>query len=792
MLWHGARNPKVNVDVHLLETPMSIFSATVLGTPRIGPQRELKFAIERYWRGEHSEAELRSVATELRAHTWAQLVDAGLDSIPTNVFSLYDQMLDTTVLVGALPQRYLAAAETDLDRYFAAARGTAAVPPLEMTKWFDTNYHYLVPEFSAETHFTLHPEALLEDLHAAQAAGIPARPVIIGPFTYLRLAKEADRAATPGLGGALSRLHDLLPVYEELLQLLAAEGVEWVQLDEPSAVTTLSSAELELLGKVYDRLGGLAQRPQILVATYFGDTKDALPVLAGTPIDGLALDFVAGDLPPQDIPGLSEKLLVAGVVDGRNVWATAIDGAVEQLVRASERAAHVAVSTSCSLLHVPYTLAGEDLPTIEERAASGTDGLCREWLAFGTEKVAEISLLAQIQRGEKDPNAPEVQTARDITAHRRGSAVTNNPTLRKRIAALTYADYHRPDYAERAALQRDELNLPLLPTTTIGSFPQTAEIRSARQRFVRGELTEEQYDEAMRREIQDVIKLQEDLDIDVLVHGEPERNDMVQYFAEQLEGYWASRNGWVQSYGTRCVRPPVVYGDVQRPSAMSVTWSAYAASLTDRPMKGMLTGPITMLSWSFVRDDQALEATAVQVALAIRDECVDLENAGIRIIQVDEPALRELLPLRDEDKAHYAEWAAAAFRLATAGVAPATQIHTHMCYSEFGEMVGVIGELDADVTSVESARSQMEIVSDLEEHGYRQAIGPGVYDIHSPRVPHVEEISAALQLALKAVPAERLWVNPDCGLKTRRAEECVPSLEAMVTATKNLRAQLAQ
>lgn len=790
MLWHGARNPKVNVDVHLLETSMSIFTATVLGTPRIGPHRELKFAIERYWRGESSEEELQSVATELRASTWEQLSDAGLDSIPTNVFSLYDQMLDTTVLVGALPQRYLDAAETDLDRYFAAARGTAVVPPLEMTKWFDTNYHYLVPEFSADTHFTLHPEVVLEDLHAAQAAGVPARPVIIGPFTYLRLAKEADRTATSDLSGALSRMEDLLPVYEELLEVLATEGVEWVQLDEPSAVTTLSSGELALLGKVYDRLGGLTQRPQILVATYFGDTKDALPVLAKTSIDGVALDFVSGELPPHDIPGLSDKLLVAGVVDGRNVWATAIDGAVEQLVRASERADHVAVSTSCSLLHVPYTLEGEDLPTIEERAAAGTDGLYREWLAFGAEKIAEVSLLAQIQRGEKDPNAPEVQAARDITAHRRGSAVTNNPALRKRIAALTDSDYHRPDYAERAAVQRNELNLPLLPTTTIGSFPQTAEIRAARQRFVRGELTEEQYDAAMRQEIQNVIKLQEDLDIDVLVHGEPERNDMVQYFAEQLEGYWASRNGWVQSYGTRCVRPPVVYGDVQRPTAMSVEWSAYAASLTDRPMKGMLTGPITMLAWSFVRDDQALEATAVQVALAIRDECADLENAGIRIIQVDEPALRELLPLRDEDKPHYAQWAAAAFRLATAGVAPSTQIHTHMCYSEFGEMVGVIGELDADVTSVESARSQMEIVSDLEEHGYRQAIGPGVYDIHSPRVPQVDEISAALQLALKAVPAERLWVNPDCGLKTRRAEECVPSLEAMVTATKSLRAQL--
>ena len=766
---------------------MSTFSTTVLGTPRIGPNRELKFATEKYWRGEISAAELQKVRSDLRADSWGRLQDAGLDSIPTNVFSFYDQMLDTTVLVGALPQRYIDAGENPFDQYFAAARGTAELPPQEMTKWFDTNYHYLVPELTADIEFSLDPTELLADLDAAQKANIKARPVVIGPFTYLKLSKMAEGEET---ANPLDLIDKLVPVYEGLLELLAHEGVEWVQLDEPSAVTTLSEAEQKILNEVYTKLSALQNRPQILVATYFGDVAANLAALTTTTIEGIALDLVSGELPDVDTPGLTEKLLVAGVVDGRNVWATAIDGAVELLSRCDERAAQVAVSSSCSLLHVPYSLEPENLPTIAERNEDGSEGLCKEWLAFGAEKLAEIALLSKVHNGSVDPNGPEVVAARDVISHRRESSVTNDSVVRDRIASLTEGDYQRVAYEDRVAAQED-LNLPLFPTTTIGSFPQTAQIRAARQKLRKGEITADEYKTAMRDEVAHVIKNQEDLGIDVLVHGEPERNDMVQYFAEQLVGYWASEHGWVQSYGTRCVRPPVLFGDVSRPEPMSVEWTTYAAGLTDKLVKGMLTGPLTMLSWSFVRDDQSLEDTAKQVALAIRDECADLEAAGIRVIQVDEPALREMLPLRDEDKADYAHWAVAAFRLSTSGVKPETQIHTHMCYSEFGEMVGVIGDLDADVTSVESARSQMEIVEDLEKHGYHQGIGPGVYDIHSPRIPSVEEMVNALRLALGAVPAERLWVNPDCGLKTRRAEECYPSLENMVAAARTLRESVA-
>lgn len=766
---------------------MSTFSTTVLGTPRIGPNRELKFATEKYWRGEISAAELQKVRSDLRADSWGRLQDAGLDSIPTNVFSFYDQMLDTTVLVGALPQRYIDAGENPFDQYFAAARGTAELPPQEMTKWFDTNYHYLVPELTADIEFSLDPTELLADLDAAQKANIKARPVVIGPFTYLKLSKMAEGEET---ANPLDLIDKLVPVYEGLLELLAHEGVEWVQLDEPSAVTTLSEAEQKILNEVYTKLSALQNRPQILVATYFGDVAANLAALTTTTIEGIALDLVSGELPDVDTPGLTEKLLVAGVVDGRNVWATAIDGAVELLSRCDERAAQVAVSSSCSLLHVPYSLEPENLPTIAERNEDGSEGLCKEWLAFGAEKLAEIALLSKVHNGSVDPNGPEVVAARDVISHRRESSVTNDSVVRDRNASLTEGDYQRVAYEDRVAAQED-LNLPLFPTTTIGSFPQTAQIRAARQKLRKGEITADEYKTAMQDEVAHVIKNQEDLGIDVLVHGEPERNDMVQYFAEQLVGYWASEHGWVQSYGTRCVRPPVLFGDVSRPEPMSVEWTTYAAGLTDKLVKGMLTGPLTMLSWSFVRDDQSLEDTAKQVALAIRDECADLEAAGIRVIQVDEPALREMLPLRDEDKADYAHWAVAAFRLSTSGVKPETQIHTHMCYSEFGEMVGVIGDLDADVTSVESARSQMEIVEDLEKHGYHQGIGPGVYDIHSPRIPSVEEMVNALRLALGAVPAERLWVNPDCGLKTRRAEECYPSLENMVAAARTLRESVA-
>ena len=750
------------------------FTATVTGSPRIGPKRELKRATESYWKGKTSRSELEKVAATIRRDTWSQLTAAGLDSVPINTFSYYDQMLDTAVLLGALPERVQGVSD-DLDRYFAAARGNGDVVPLEMTKWFDTNYHYIVPEIGPDTEFTLHPEKVLSELKEARELGVPARPVVIGPVTFLMLSKAVD-----GAGAPIERLDDVVPLYGELLGHLADQGVQWVQIDEPVLVTDISDDAPALAERVYNALGALENRPAIHVATYFGDPGQSLPALARTPVEAIGVDLVYGpDTAVASVTELADKTLVAGIVDGRNIWRTDLQAALSKLASLLGSVGSLAVSTSCSTLHVPYSLYPE----------TDLDDALRSWLAFGAEKVHEVATLAKALKDGRDAVADEIAQSNAAVASRAKDPRLNNAEIRARLDSIAKSDgTERGPADQRRAAQVERLHLPPLPTTTIGSFPQTTEIRKARAALVAGEIDEAEYTKRMRSEIADVIKLQEELGLDVLVHGEPERNDMVQYFAEQLDGFFATKLGWVQSYGTRCVRPPVLYGDVIRQHPMTVEWAKYAQSLTDKPVKGMLTGPVTILAWSFVRDDQPLADTANQVALAIRDETVDLQEAGIAVIQVDEPALRELLPLRNSEKQAYLDWAVGAFRLATSGVADSTQIHTHLCYSEFGEVIGAIADLDADVTSLEAARSRMEVLDDLNSIGFSNSVGPGVYDIHSPRVPSTDEISTSLERALKAVPAERLWVNPDCGLKTRNPEEVIASLTNLVEATKKVRA----
>ncbi|CPW92176.1 5-methyltetrahydropteroyltriglutamate--homocysteine S-methyltransferase [Mycobacteroides abscessus] len=747
--------------------------ATTLGSARIGPRRELKRATESYWAGRISRAELEDVAAGLRRDNWTALAAAGLDSVPVNTFSYYDQVLDTAVLLGALPPRVAGIAD-DLDRYFAAARGNADVTPLEMTKWFDTNYHYLVPEIGPDTQFTLNPAKLFGELKEAQALDVPARPVVVGPITFLALSKSVDGASAP-----IERLDEVGALYEQLLVQLAEAGVGWVQIDEPVLVTDILPNGPELAERVYGRLGTVADRPAILVASYFGELGAALPALARTPIEAIAVDLVYGSASAvASVPELAGKTLVAGVVDGRNIWRTNLQSALGTLASLLGSAESVAVSTSCSTLHVPYSLEPE----------TELDDQLRSWLAFADEKVKEVVVLARALDEGRDAVAAEIAASNAAAESRRTDPRLNNGQIRTRLDAVLADGVSRGDAAERRRRQDERLRLPALPTTTIGSFPQTVEIRKARQALTRGEIDDVEYVRQMRAEVADVIALQEKLGLDVLVHGEPERNDMVQYFAEQLDGFFATQNGWVQSYGSRCVRPPILYGDVARRKPMTVEWATYAQSLTQKHVKGMLTGPVTILAWSFVRDDQPLGDTANQIALAIRDETVDLQNAGIAIIQVDEPALRELLPLRNSEKQAYLDWAVGAFRLSTSGVSDATQIHTHLCYSEFGEVIGAIADLDADVTSIEAARSHMEVLDDLNAIGFSNSVGPGVYDIHSPRVPSTEEMATSLREALKAVPAQRLWVNPDCGLKTRKVDEVTSSLANLVAAAASVRA----
>ncbi|MFF7404053.1 5-methyltetrahydropteroyltriglutamate--homocysteine S-methyltransferase [Streptomyces murinus] len=759
--------------------------ATVYGYPRQGANRELKKAVEGYWKGRVTATELRATAAELRRATWRRLAETGLREVPTGDFSYYDHVLDATVMVGAIPGRHRAAVAADpLDGYFAMARGTQEVAPLEMTKWFDTNYHYLVPELGPDTVFTADSAKQVAELTEALALGLSARPVLVGPVTYLLLAKPAP--GVPADFEPLTLLDRLLPVYAEILADLRAAGADWAQLDEPALVQDRTPAELNAAARAYRDLGALTDRPKLLVASYFDRLGEALPVLAKAPVEGLALDFTEAAAQNLDalaaVGGLPGKRLVAGVVNGRNIWVNDLAKSLATLGTLLGLADRVDVSASCSLLHIPLDAAAE----------RDIDPQILRWLAFAEQKTAEIATLAKGLTLGTDAIAAELSANRADLASRAGSPLTHDPAVRARAAAVTEADARRSQpYAERTAAQRARLGLPLLPTTTIGSFPQTGELRTARADLRAGRIDTAGYEERIKAEIREVIGFQEKAGLDVLVHGEAERNDMVQYFAEQLTGYLATRHGWVQSYGTRYVRPPILAGDISRPGPMTVRWTSYAQSLTDRPVKGMLTGPVTMLAWSFVRDDQPLGDTARQVALALRDEVNDLELAGTSVIQVDEPALRETLPLRAADRPGYLDWATEAFRLSTCGVRPDTQIHTHMCYAEFGDIVRAIDDLDADVISLEAARSHMQVARELAAHGYPREAGPGVYDIHSPRVPSAEEAAGLLRTGLGAIPAERLWVNPDCGLKTRGWPETRESLENLVTAARTVREELA-
>ena len=757
-----------------------------LGFPRIGRDRELKKALEAYWKGELDEAGLRTVGRELRAAHWQLQKDAGIELLPVGDFAWYDQVLTHSLMFGVIPERFHAhGGQPTLDTLFGMARGVSkntccgGAHAQELTKWFDTNYHYLVPEFTADQQFALSWEQLFEEVEEGKALGHPLKPVLIGPLTYLWLGKCKGQAFDK-----LDLLERLLPVYGEILQRLAAQGIDWVQIDEPILALDLPQAWKNAFERGYNLLQ--KEPGKKLIATYFAGLEDNLGLAAGLPVDGLHIDLVRA---PEQFPAILDRLpaykvLSLGVVNGRNVWRTDLDQALAVLREAQERlGSRLWVAPSCSLLHSPVDLNREDK----------LDAELKSWLAFAVQKCAEVALLA---RALNQPDAPEVSQAlahsRAVQASRAASSRIHKPAVQARLAAITAADSQRQSpFAERIEQQRARLNLPLFPTTTIGSFPQTSAIRLARQSFKAGKLTAAEYTEAMHAEIRHAVTVQEQLGLDVLVHGEAERNDMVEYFAEQLDGYAFTRFGWVQSYGSRCVKPAIIYGDLSRPQAMTVAWIEYAQRCTDKLMKGMLTGPVTMLMWSFPRDDIPREQQARQLALAIRDEVVDLEAAGIRIIQIDEAAFREGLPLRKAGWQHYLDWATEAFRLCASGVRDETQIHTHMCYSEFNDVIESIAAMDADVITIETSRSDMELLEAFERFDYPNEIGPGVYDIHSPRVPDSSEMVRLLKKAAQRVPAERLWVNPDCGLKTRGWAETEAALVNMVAAARQLRAELA-
>ncbi|HCS60566.1 MAG TPA: 5-methyltetrahydropteroyltriglutamate--homocysteine S-methyltransferase [Microbacterium sp.] len=757
---------------------------TILGYPRIGRRRELKKAVEAFWAGRSDLVALEQTAAELRAGTRERLAALGLgrdDSAIPESFSFYDQVLDAAVAVGAIPSRFENLRDADgsigLPAYFTIARGEGERAPLEMTKWFDSNYHYLVPEIGPETAFSLSSDRLVREVEEAVAAGFRTRPVVVGPVTLLALAKASDDA--PEGFDPLSRLDDLVPVYVDLLARLRAAGAEWVQLDEPALVSESLPASVEQLADAAASalaiIGGASERPSILVAAPYASLEATFSVLVAAPIEAIAVDLIRGGVPVA-AAGLADKVLVGGVVDGHNIWRGDLAAAFGKLEALRQLgAAQVAASTSTSLLHVPHDVTDET--KLDTRLSS--------WLAFADQKIEQVVTLARGLSEGRAAIQSELDEASAALADRENAPGVRDGSVRAR--ELADSDFSRVSYAEREIAQQEALGLPALPLTTIGSFPQTGDIRRARAQFIRGELAEAEYEAFLRREIDTVVELQEDLGLDVLVHGEPERNDMVQYFAENLDGFAVTENGWVQSYGSRATRPSILWGDVSRPAPITVGWSTYAQSKTAKHMKGMLTGPVTILAWSFVRDDQPLGETANQVAVALRDEITDLEAAGIAVIQVDEPALRELLPLKSADQPAYLKWSVDSFRLATGGAAAATQVHTHLCYSEFGVVIDAIRALDADVTSIEAARSRMEVVTDIAEVGFDHGIGPGVYDIHSPRVPAVEEIESLLRRAVDDIPTRQLWVNPDCGLKTRGYDETTESLRNIVEATRRVR-----
>lgn len=763
---------------------MTVTVAT-LGFPRIGPRRELKFALEKFWSGKTDAAELLEAASGLRTAAWARQKGLGADWVPSNDFSLYDHVLDTSVMLGAVPSRYATGAgEAELDTYFAMARGTtgdeagcghshASVTAGEMTKWFDANYHYIVPELESGTGLALNRLKIVDDYREAKAQGFETRPVLLGPVTWLSLTK--GRGVDP-----FDYLDEVLGVYGVILGHLAQAGAEWVQIDEPILVTDLIDQQRRAFTRAYARLA----RPgiKLMLTTYFGGLDDNLMFAASLPVAGLHVDLVRA---PDQLDALlkaapKDLLLSLGVIDGRNIWRADLQALLDRLEPVA-RTRDLILAPSCSLLHVPVDLANE--PKLDREVT--------QWLAFAVQKIEELAVLKRaLNEGRQSVSVALAQSA-NAAAARQTSPLIHDAAVAARMVTVT-PDMHerRSTYDARAKAQSAALDLPPFPTTTIGSFPQTTEVRHARAEHSRGNLDDAAYQQFLREETERAVRWQEQVGLDMLVHGEFERNDMVQYFGEHLAGFAFTVNGWVQSYGSRCVRPPILFGDVSRPAPMTVDWWRYAQSLTAKPMKGMLTGPVTILNWSFVRDDQPREASCRQIALAIRDEVTDLEAAGCKAIQIDEAALREGLPLRRRDWQNYLDWAVDCFRLSAAGVADATQIHTHMCYSEFNDILPSIGAMDTDVISIETARSQMELLEGFARYRYPSAIGPGVYDIHAPRVPSEGEMSQLMRLAQQHLNPDQLWVNPDCGLKTRKWKEVRPAIEAMVAAARTLRSEI--
>jgi 5-methyltetrahydropteroyltriglutamate--homocysteine methyltransferase len=770
----------------------SIIPVATLGVPRIGRKRELKFALEAFWSGKSSAADLLATAKSLRAASWTEQHDRGVARIPSNDFSLYDHVLDTAVMVGAIPARYgWSGGDVPLDTYFAMARGNQGnddascghaghghgVTALEMTKWFDTNYHYMVPELADDQVFALSSSKPVDHFLEAKALGIHTRPVLLGPITFLKLAKSISEGFNP-----VALLPKLLPVYEELLRKLHAAGADRVQLDEPALVLDLIPNERDAFKFAYDRLSKAAPGLKIMLATYFGALGDNLETATSLPVAGLHVDLARAPDQLEAVAGRlgKDKVLSLGLVDGRNVWRANLPAIVERIAPlvAARGADRIEIASSCSLLHVPIDLELE----------SAIDADVKSWLAFAAQKMDELAVLADALSGNGKAASEALDASAKAAAARGSSSKVHDKAVEKRVAGIS-DDMRRRNsaFAERAATQRERLGLPAFPTTTIGSFPQTPEVRKARAAHAKGELDQADYDRFLEKETEAAIRWQEEIGLDVLVHGEFERNDMVQYFGEQLSGFVFTKHAWVQSYGSRYVRPPIIYGDVSRPEPMTVRWWQYAQSLTKKPVKGMLTGPVTILNWSFVRDDLPRSAVCRQIAFAIRDEVSDLEQAGAQTIQIDEAALREGLPLRKSEWKTYLDWAVESFRICASGVADATQIHTHMCYSEFNDIIDAIAAMDADVISIETSRSRMELLDAFRSYKYPNEIGPGVYDIHSPRVPEVAEMTDLLTLARDRLTDSQLWINPDCGLKTRKWDEVRPALVNMVEAARQLR-----
>ncbi|CBA05449.1 TPA: 5-methyltetrahydropteroyltriglutamate--homocysteine S-methyltransferase [Neisseria meningitidis] len=751
------------------------------GFPRVGAFRELKFAQEKYWRKEISEQELLAVAKDLREKNWKHQAAANADYVAVGDFTFYDHILDLQVATGAIPARFgFDSQNLSLEQFFQLARGNKDQFAIEMTKWFDTNYHYLVPEFHADTEFKANAKHYVQQLQEAQALGLKAKPTVVGPLTFLWVGKEKGAVEFD----RLSLLPKLLPVYVEILTELAAAGAEWIQIDEPALAVDLPQAWLDAYQDVYATLSQV--NAKILLSTYFGSVAAHAGRLKALPVAGLHIDLVRA---PEQLDAFADygKVLSAGVIDGRNIWRANLNNVLATLEPLKAKLGdRLWISSSCSLLHTPYDLSVEEKLKVNKPALFS-------WLAFTLQKTQELRVLKTALNQGREAVAAELADSQAAADSRANSTEIHRAEVAKRLADLPAdADQRKSPFAERIKAQQAWLNLPLLPTTNIGSFPQTTEIRQARAAFKKGELSDADYEAAMKKEIALVIEEQEKLNLDVLVHGEAERNDMVEYFGELLEGFAFTQYGWVQSYGSRCVKPPVIYGDVSRPNAMTVAWSTYAQTLTKRPMKGMLTGPVTILQWSFVRNDIPRSTVCKQIALALNDEVLDLEKAGIKVIQIDEPAIREGLPLKRADWDAYLAWASEAFRLSSTGCEDSTQIHTHMCYSEFNDILPAIASMDADVITIETSRSDMELLTAFGEFKYPNDIGPGVYDIHSPRVPTEAEVEHLLRKAIEVVPFERLWVNPDCGLKTRGWKETLEQLQVMMNVTRKLRAELAK